>query len=122
TTGTWAWVIPAGQRRKQEVADVVNALRFQGLEFHRANAPFKVGSVDVKQGDYIVRGDQPFRTLADMYFSVQAYAVGNPRPYDDTGWTYQYLRNIRVTPVSDKSILTQQMTPVATNVVADGGI
>ncbi|HET9453365.1 MAG TPA: M14 family zinc carboxypeptidase, partial [Gemmatimonadaceae bacterium] len=31
TGGTYAWVMPAGQRRKAEVADVVNSLRFQGL-------------------------------------------------------------------------------------------
>ena len=40
-------------------------------------------------GDYIVRGDQPFRTLADMYFSIQNYPPQNPSPYDDTGWTFQ---------------------------------
>ena len=39
----------------------------------RASAAFKAGAVDVKAGDYIVRGDQPFRTLADMYFSIQNY-------------------------------------------------
>ena len=48
----------------------------------------------MKAGDYIVRGDQPYRTVADMYFSVQNYAPSNPRPYDDTGWTFQYMRNL----------------------------
>ena len=28
----------------------------------------------MKAGDYIVRGDQPYRTLADMYFSFQSFA------------------------------------------------
>lgn len=122
TGPTYAWVIPASQHRKQEAADVVNSLRFQGLEFHRATSDFKAGSVDVKAGDYIVRGDQPYRTIADMYFSVQAFAVGNPRPYDDTGWTYQFLRNIALTPVTDASILTQPMTPITSTVVASGGV
>ena len=27
-------------------------------------------------GDYIIRGDQPYRTLVDMYFSVQNYPAG----------------------------------------------
>jgi hypothetical protein len=119
---TYAWVIPALQRRKAEVADAVNSLRTQGLEFHTANAPFKIGNVDVKAGDYIVRADQPYRTFADMYFSVQNFPVGNPRPYDDTGWTYQLLRNIKVIPVTDKSIQTQAMTAVNTDVRAPGGI
>ena len=50
----------------------------------------------MKAGDYIVRGDQPYRTLADMYFSMQNYAPANPRPYDDTGWTFQFMRNVKV--------------------------
>lgn len=120
--GTAAWVIPAGQRRKGEAADVVNALRFQGLEFHRADADFRVGTVDVKAGDYLVRGDQPYRTIGDMYFSFQSFSPANPRPYDDTGWTYQLMRHIVLTPVSDTAILSKPMTLVTADVRAPGGI
>ena len=42
----------------------------------------------------MIRADQPYRTLADLYFSVQNYPAANPRPYDDTGWTMQYMRNV----------------------------
>ena len=87
-------MIPAAQKRKADAAEAVNELRRQGLEFHTASAAFKAGAVEVKPGDYIVRGDQPYRTIADMYFSVQNYAPSNPRPYDDTGWTFQYMRNL----------------------------
>ena len=117
-----AWVIPAGQRRKADAATAVNDLRRQGLEVSRASAPFKAGNVDVKAGDYVVRGDQPFRTLADMYFSIQNYAPQNPSPYDDTGWTFQLMRDIRVVPVTDKSVLDQAMTMVTADVRAAGGI
>jgi hypothetical protein len=119
---TYAWVIPAGQHRKGEAADVVNSLRVQGLEFHRANADFTVGSVSVKAGDYIVRGDQPYRTMGDMYFSLQSFAVSNPRPYDDTGWTYQLMRNIELKAIAEKSILDQPMTPITADVKAAGGV
>ena len=71
---------------------------------------------------YIVRGNQPFRTLADMYFSIQNYAPQNPSPYDDTGWTFQYMRDIRITPVSDKSLLDQQMTMLTADAKAPGGV
>src|SRR5256714_9130950 len=54
---TYAWVIPATQRRKADAADAVNELRAQGLEVSRANGAFKAGNVDVKAGDYIVRRD-----------------------------------------------------------------
>jgi hypothetical protein len=123
TTGpTYAWVIPAGQRRKGNAAEAVNDLRRQGLEIHRATSAFRAGGMDVKPGDYIVRGDQPYRTLADMYFSLQSFALSNPAPYDDTGWTFQLMRDLVITPVSESSILSQKMTLVTADVRAPGGI
>ena len=118
----YAWVIPAAQRRKAEAADLVNALRRQGLEISQATAAFKAGSVDVAAGDYVIRADQPYRTMADMYFSLQNYAPGNPRPYDDTGWTMQLMRNVKLMPVADKGVQAQPMTLVAADVKAPGGI
>jgi hypothetical protein len=119
---TYGWVIPAGQRRKQDTADAVNELRRQGLEVHRASTAFKAGTVAVEAGDYIVRGDQPYRTLAEMYFSIQNYAPANPRPYDDTGWTFQLMRNVAVKPVSDKAILDGASTLLTADAKAPGGI
>ena len=100
---TYAWVIPAGQRRRADTVDFVNSLRRQGLEIHTAASGFKAGNVDVAAGDFIVRADQPYRTLADMYFSVQNYPPANPRPYDDTGWTMQFMRNVKLSAIADKS-------------------
>jgi hypothetical protein len=117
-----AWVIPAGQRRKADAATAVNDLRAQGLEVSRADAGFKAGGVAVEAGDYIVRGDQPFRTLAEMYFSIQNYAPQNPSPYDDTGWTFQLMRDIKIVPVTEKGILEQKMTKLNAPVRAAGGV
>ena len=119
---TNAWVIPAAQRRKADAADAVNELMRQGLEIHRATSAFKAGNVDVAAGDYVVRGDQPYRTLAEMYFTVQNYPPQNPSPYDDTGWTFQFMRNIKLTAVNDKNVFTQPMTKVTGPVKAAGGI
>ncbi len=119
---TFAWLIPAGQRRKADAAMAVNDLRRQGLEISKATSSFKAGTLDVRAGDYIVRGDQPFRTLADMYFSIQNYAPQNPAPYDDTGWTFQLMRDLRIVPVTDKTVLDQPMTMVTADVKATGGI
>ena len=119
---TYAWVIPANQAKKADAADAVNDLMTQGLEFHRATSAFKAGTVDVKPGDYIIRADQPYRTLADMYFALQNYPAGNPSPYDDTGWTFPLMRDLTITPISDKAILTQAMTPITGEVVASGGV
>ncbi len=122
TEAPFAWVIPAAQRRKAEAADLVNALRRQGLEISRADAPFKAGAADVAAGDYVIRADQPYRTMAEMYFGLQNYAPANPRPYDDTGWTMQLMRNVKLVPVADKGVLAQPMTFVAADVRAPGGI
>ncbi len=122
TGPTFGWVIPASQRRKADAADAVNELRAQGLEVDTATTTFTAGKVSVKPGDYIIRGDQPYRTLADMYFSLQHFAPGNPAPYDDTGWTFSLMRDITITPVDDKRLLEQPMTLLATNAVAAGGI
>jgi hypothetical protein len=119
---TYAWLISATQRRKSDAAVAVNDLRRQGLEIHRASSAFKAGNLNVQAGDYIVRGDQPFRTLAEMYFSVQNYPPTNPRPYDDTGWTFQMMRDLRIVPVTDKTILDLQMTMITADVKAPGGI
>jgi len=123
-TGVAAWVIPANQHARENAAEAVNELKTQGLEFHTATTSFKAGNVQVNPGDYIIRGDQPYRTIADMYFSLQNFSPANPSPYDDTGWTFPLMRNITVDEVTDKSILKQPMTrvPQAKNVVAAGGI
>jgi hypothetical protein len=64
----FGWVIPAAQRHRWNAADMVNALRRQGVEVHTANSAFKSGKLDVETGDYVIRADQPYRELAEMYF------------------------------------------------------
>jgi len=116
------WVIPAGQRRKADAADAVNSLMAQGLEFNRADGDFEVGGVEVEEGDYIIRADQPFETLADMYFALQRFSLDNPRPYDDTGWTYQLMRDIELEEIHDPALFEQDMTPITGPVRAAGGV
>ena len=116
------WVIPAAQRRKADAATLVNDLMAQGVEFHTATAAFKSGAVDVQPGDWIIRGDQPYRTVPDIYMSIQRFAPQNPSPYDDTGWTLQYTRNVVVSELRDAASLSQPMKPVTGKAVAPGGI
>ena len=117
-----AWVIPAHQRASGNVATMLNDLRRQGVEVSRADAAFAAGGVDVAQGDYLIRADQPYRTLADMYFAVQSYPPTNPRPYDDTGWTMQYMRGVRLLPIKDRAVLGQPMTLMTAAVTPPSGI
>src|SRR3954471_17853680 len=119
-----AWVIPANQHARENAAEAVNELKTQGLEFHTATSSFTAGTVKVNAGDYIIRGDQPYRTLADMYFALQNFSPANPSPYDDTGWTFPLMRNIDVKEVTDAGILKAPMSMVGMqkDVVASGGV
>ena len=108
--GPNAFQIPANQARPVEAANLVNLIRFHGLEVHRADRAFKAGGVDVAAGDYIVRLDQPYGPLAKTYFSKQDYGPDDPRPYDDTGWTLQYVRNVALRPITDTSVLHAPLT------------
>jgi len=116
------WVVPAHQYRKADAADLVNELRHQGAEVNVASSAFKAGNVEVAAGDYVIRADQPYRTLIEMYTSVENYPTTNPRPYDDTGWTMQYMRDVKLTPVYDKSLLDQPMALLTADAVAPGGV
>ena len=117
----YAWVIPADQRRKADTATAVNDLGDRAWR-SRARRGVRRGAVRVHAGDYIVRGDQPFRTIAEMYFSIQNYPPQNPSPYNDTGWTFQLMRDIRIVPITDRSVLDRTMTLVTADVQAPGGI
>ncbi|MDT8368318.1 MAG: M14 family zinc carboxypeptidase [Longimicrobiales bacterium] len=146
------WVVPASQLSKADAAEAVNDLIAQGLEFHvatedlevRVDLPVdrgdaarddedeeeededeeeeEVSTFEIRKGDWIVRGDQPYRTVADIYFSLQRFPTTNPRPYDDLGWTFPLMRDIEVVAVSDPALLEAPMEPVAGRVVASGGI
>jgi len=61
---------------------------------------------------FIVRRGSTLSDLADMYFffSVQNYPPANPRPYDDTGWTMQYMRNVKLNAIADKPFSLRPMT------------
>ena len=102
----------AGVAQGQSVVTKLAAGGDQGLEFHIANTDGKFGTVDVKKGDWIIRGDQPLRTIADMYFAIQNYPTTNPSPYDDTGWTYQMMRNIILHEIKVPALVTPSMTPI----------
>jgi hypothetical protein len=117
-----AWVIPAAQRAPLNVVSMINDLRHQGVEVSTASEAFTAGGVSVAAGDYIVRADQPYRTVADMYFSIQNYPAPNPRPYDDTGWTMQYMRDVKLTPVHDAEILKKSMSLLGADVAPKGAI
>ncbi|HWQ35658.1 MAG TPA: M14 family zinc carboxypeptidase [Blastocatellia bacterium] len=110
TEGPAAYVIPGDDPRPNEAADLVNLLKMQGCEVHRADREFETKDGKFPAGSYIVRMDQPYSRMADMLLDTQYYNVNDPRPYDDTGWTLGPLRNVKTVRVKDTAVLDAPMT------------
>jgi hypothetical protein len=108
--GPAAYIIPGDTPRPVEAADMVNLLRLQGVEVHRATKEFSVKDQKYPAGSYIVRMDQPYSRMADMLLDTQYYNVSDPSPYDDTGWTMGAMRNVKTVRVVDKSVLDAPAT------------
>jgi hypothetical protein len=108
--GPAAYIIPGDTPRPVEAADMVNLLRLQGVEVHRATKEFSVKDQKYPAGSYIVRMDQPYSRMADMLLDTQYYNVSDPAPHDDTGWTMGAMRNVKTVRVTDKSVLDAPAT------------
>ena len=136
SSGPFAFVIPRGQRRAAEAADLVNLFRAHGVEVHVASANFTVkgdgskaaagrapsgtATTEVKAGDWIVRLDQPYTATARTMLAIQKYKPDDPAPYDDTGWTLDELRHVRTLAIADSSVLTQPMTMLVADATLPG--
>ncbi|MFN0110752.1 MAG: M14 family zinc carboxypeptidase [Blastocatellia bacterium] len=110
TEGPAAWVLPGNDPRPNEAADLVNLLKLQGCEVHKADKEFETKEGKFPAGSYVVRMDQPYSRMADMLLDTQYYNVNDPRPYDDTGWTLGPLRNVKTVRVKDVKVLDAPMT------------
>jgi hypothetical protein len=75
-------------------------------------------------GSYVLRMDQPYSRIADMLLDYQYWAPDDPQrnPYDDTGWTFGELFNVKVVRVTDVRVLDATLEPVTGEVAAPGGI
>jgi hypothetical protein len=67
--------------------------------------------------------DQPYSRVADALLDYQYWSPSDPQktPYDDTGWTFGELFNVRVARVTDTTVLGTAMEP-ALEIRAQGGI
>ena len=65
-------------------------------------------------GTIVVRMDQPYSRIADALLDRQYWAPDDPQkhPYDDTGWSFSELFNLKVTRITDPAILKAEMKPL----------
>ncbi len=120
--GPAAYIIPGDTARPVEAADMVNLMRLQGIEVHRAEKEFSVKDQKYAAGSYIVRMDQPYSRMADMLLDTQYYNVNDPNPYDDTGWTIGPMRNVKTVRIVDKSVLEVPSTLLIADVKVKGAL
>jgi dipeptidyl aminopeptidase/acylaminoacyl peptidase len=76
----------------------------------------------VPAGSYVIRMDQPYSRMVDMMLDTQYYSTSDPRPYDDTGWSFGPLRNVATLRVVDPKILDAPMTHIVGEARAPGGV
>jgi len=100
----YAYVIPADQERRFNVAAMVNLLERQGIEMHRATDDGMFDSVQVSEGDFVLRMDQPYRNFALTLMSEQDFPADAPTPYDDVAWTYRLHFNVDAFEINDVAI------------------
>jgi hypothetical protein len=122
TTAPYAYHLPADQPRRANVAHLLNNLRRQGIEVHRADAGGTFGDVVVRRGDYLVRMDQPYRDYAQTLMGVQRFPEDAPRPYDDVGWTFRYLYNVTANPVGERGVQELAATLEVDDIVIPGPV
>jgi len=75
-------------------------------------------------GSYVVRMDQPYSRIADMLLDYQYWSPNDPQknPFDDTGWTFGELGNVKVVRVTDLKVLDAPMQLVSGEVRAAGAV
>jgi hypothetical protein len=117
-----AFVIPAGQRDQTAVDRVVNLLRRQAIEVHRATSEIKVKDGAFAAGSYVVRLNQPYGRLAKTLLEKQNYPDPNLQTYDDSAWTMGLANNVDVRTIEDRSILDAPATLLTADVVTAGRV
>lgn len=105
-----AFSIPQKQNDPTMAAYLVNQLRGQGIEVHKASS-----------GDYVVLLDQPYRNLAVSLLTKQNYPKETKYPsYDDIAWTLGYLNGVEVKALDNVTYAASDLTLVSQEVKYTG--
>jgi hypothetical protein len=123
--GPSAYVIANDEAHANRVVELVKVLKRQHVEVQQLSAAATCDVPGEKRGDkakaetfaagsIVVRMDQPYSRVADALLDKQYWAPDDPQkhPYDDTGWSFSELFNLKVARVRDAAILAAEMKPV----------
>ena len=123
TEGPAAYVLPADPAELNRQLQLLDVLKRQHVEISQLTAATTSPVPAAKRGDpattetlpagsFIVRLDQPFSRIADALLDRQYWAPDDQQkhPYDDTGWSFPALFNVKALRVTDPAILKAQMS------------
>ena len=123
--GPAAYVITNDEAHANRVAELVKVLKRQHVEVQQLTADTTANVPGEKRGDkpkpeqfpagsIVVRMDQPYSRAADALLDRQYWAPDDPQkhPYDDTGWSFSALFNLKVARIADPDVLKAAMKPV----------
>ena len=123
--GPAAYVFPADPAQANRQLQLIEVLKRQHVEISRLTSARTQSVPAAKRGDppvgetlpagsLVVRMDQPYSRIADALLDRQYWAPDDPQkhPYDDTGWSFPQLFDVKAVRVTDPAILTAAMTPL----------
>jgi hypothetical protein len=123
--GPAAYVLSASEADLNRQVQLLEVLKKQHVEVSELTDAVTASVPPAKRGDkptaqtfpagsFVVRMDQPYSRIADALLDRQYWAPDDPQkhPYDDTGWSFSELFNLKVARLTDASILTAKMTSV----------
>jgi len=133
--GPAAYVLPENAAELNRQLQLLGVLKLQHVEVQQLTAAATSSIPPAKRddkpttetfpsGSYVIRLDQPFSRVADALLDKQYWAPDDPQkhPYDDTGWSFSQLFNVKVVRVTDTSILKAPMAPATDFAQASGKI
>jgi hypothetical protein len=123
--GPAAYILPANGAELNRQVQLLEALKKQHVEVNQLTEASITTVPAAKRGDkptqetfpagsFVVRLDQPYSRVADALLDRQYWAPDDPQkhPYDDTGWSFSELFNLKVVRIIDPAILSAKMTVV----------
>jgi hypothetical protein len=123
--GPAAYVLPTDPAQANRQTELLRVLTRQHVEVQTLTGSLtttipgakrgdKPVSVTLPAGSIVVRMDQPYSRIADALLDHQFWAPDDPQkhPYDDTGWSFTDLFDLKVDRVTDTTILHVPMKPL----------
>jgi hypothetical protein len=133
--GPGAYVLPADPTQLNRQLQLLEIMRRQHVEVSQLTEAATATVPAAKRGDpatqvtfpagsLVVRMDQPYCRAADALLDHQYWAPDDPQkhPYDDTGWSFSELFNLKVVRVPGADILSAKMSPVTDPAALSGHV